>query len=225
MKWNSLKFVLVKLCFAAFIGLISFSCQKTNEDLGPIKSNVKSLRVSDVTVNGVNVVTRPVNLSTGIYQSPARGNSSVTLVWQGAFNTTGNLYLGSRSQLRTVIGVPTDEQAHHLIPWDLNTNIVVKYALLDGFHPNDNYNGLAVTAFKDGNSGLHANHPQYNAWVLNQLGQFFSFYGTTNLTYRIANSWIQAKLIPRLRAEINSIPSGTTINTYFTNLSNNFIGL
>jgi hypothetical protein len=84
---------------------------------------------------------------------------------------------------------------------------------------------MAVTAFKDGNSGLHANHPKYNAWVLNHLGQFFNLYGTTNLTYRIANSWIQAKLIPNLRGKINAIPSGITINSFFTNLSNDFIGL
>jgi A nuclease family of the HNH/ENDO VII superfamily with conserved AHH len=147
--------------------------------------------------------------------------NSECLTWKKVSNTSNVIGFGDYGLLRTVLGLTsTTAQAHHIIPQKLcNGTIstggyyqhpVVFKAAYDGFNPNDGYNGLSVPSAQH-TPGGHAN---YTAWVEKQLNEYQMSY--SNATYRQANTWLQCKLIPKLRIHLAAaIASGQTLHAYF----------
>jgi hypothetical protein len=134
---------------------------------------------------------------------------------------------GLRTQLRIVLNSaasPTAVQAHHLIPLELcvpeggsSLNAVVQAAAYNGYHCNEAYSAMNVNS-ADKTKGFHSgSHDDYTAWVLNLLTQYnnrFDPSGSKNIgqsgrilfdnlpACQAANEWIQCKLLPRLRIEM-----------------------
>ena len=156
------------------------------------------------------------------------GNTKVVR-WNliGANYTVG---FGEESNLRDIIGCPDDDRAHHIIPsqWTFPSGTagvshpVVQKAALEGFHPNDGYNGVCLP------STQHHNHPKYNDYVKFQLDQYVANGGA--MTPRATNKWLQSKLIKELRKQLAAMPTGAnlpTINNYYIpiNANRTFISL
>ena len=140
------------------------------------------------------------------------------------------LSYGNRGDLNPIIGTSTNLQAHHIIPWGVcngssifTADLIVRQAALAGFHPNDTYNGISLTVYKtsggetgDGN-GVHSNHPQYDEWIKFQLREYQKE-TSDKVDPAKANEWLQCRLIPRLRREMNNL-QGKTLNEYFRDLN------
>jgi hypothetical protein len=100
-------------------------------------------------------------------------NTKVKLVWKVLPN--GTIYFGSnsycRTQLRKVLGlaVGNADQAHHIIPINLQTNRVVQQAAKSGnaFHLNEALNGIPLSTAV--HSGSHGNYDAKIAALLNVL--------------------------------------------------------
>jgi len=88
----------------------------------------------------------------------------------------GMIHFGSRSQLKTVIKPAANHQAHHIIPWQWKQHDVVQQVAKNGdpFHMNDVLNGIPM--HKDVHNG---SHPNYNAYVQDQLNDILSQAGGT----------------------------------------------
>jgi hypothetical protein len=132
-----------------------------------------------------------------------------------------------RDQLRIILSSTSDVQAHHLIPLEFcvpegggsDLHPVVQAAAYNGYHPNESYSAMNINS-TDRAKGYHiGSHPNYSAWVLNLLDQYQIRYtpngaATVNQPGRKlfdnlpacqnANGWIQCKLIPRLKKEIDN---------------------
>ena len=81
-----------------------------------------------------------------------------------------NVSRGTASQnLRRALGTPKDQQAHHLIPWQLRTHKLVKYAAEVGFNINGKMNGLSMAVH--GNTKAHR---AYNAIILRHLNRVYN---------------------------------------------------
>ena len=161
------------------------------------------------------------------------GNSSVTVRW--TTDAANNMTFSSTQPLNVIIGCNSaTDQAHDIIPLKatdeandgINLHPVLKAAALNGFNPQDSYNGVCAPI------GIHANHPAYNTWVIDQLN-FYAAGRTVDFTNigscNDANIWVQCKFIPYLRTKINAaIAANTKINDYFKpttgNLPTTFIG-
>jgi hypothetical protein len=131
-----------------------------------------------------------------------------------------------RDQLRIILSSTSDVQAHHLIPLEFcvpetgsDIHPVVQAAAYNGYHTNESYSAMNINS-KDRAKGYHiGSHPNYSAWVVNLLNQYQTRYtpngtATVNQSGRKlfdnlpacqnANGWIQCKLLPRLKAEIDA---------------------
>jgi hypothetical protein len=75
---------------------------------------------------------------------------------------------GLQSDLRKVLDIESGQEAHHLIPWKLRNEPIVQKASEAGFHMNEAYNGLAMTA-----PHHIGGHPEYTATVLKKLKQLY----------------------------------------------------
>ena len=164
--------------------------------------------------------------------SPAAAN--VRVYWYT--DASNNMTFSSTKPLNVIIGCNSStSQAHHIIPLKatdeandgINLHDVLKAAALNGFNPQDAYNGICAPI------GIHANHPQYNTWVINQLNLYLTQGRSVDFTNigscNAANVWVQCKLIPSLKDKINkAIAANISINEYFRltngNVTNTFIG-
>lgn len=159
----------------------------------------------------------------------AVGGNTRTVRWsQGGAGFT--IAFGNESNLRSIIGCQTDDQAHHIIPsqWTFATgsggasHAVIQQAALDGFHPNDGYNGICLPTTQ------HHNHPQYNDYVQFQLNQYVA--RGNLMTPAATNKWLQCRLIKELVKQLNAMPTGAnlpTINDYYRTINANrtYIGI
>jgi hypothetical protein len=159
--------------------------------------------------------------------------STVCVQWKPE---AGTIRFSAFSDLRTILNITsTTIQAHHLIPERLCNAFgpttgyylhpVVAKAARDGYHPCDGYSGIAVA------SALHTpgGHQNYTNWVEFQLkaynGQIPGITGNPSATNATANTWIQCKLIPKLRTEVNNaIALNQTLHAYFGTLPQVYIG-
>ncbi len=112
-------------------------------------------------------------------------------------------------KLRRVIGLPVttidSREAHHIIPMQHWGHLVVRIAGLNGFHPTQGFNGIPLSVYRRGGTGLHANHPAYNTWIKFQLDEFQRRNDISKATHRyLCNSWVQCRLIPEAIKIINS---------------------
>lgn len=72
-----------------------------------------------------------------------------------------------RGQLAKVITVPPGKHAHHIIPWNKRTDVLVQHAAKgDNLHMNDFNNGIAIENWRN-----QPNHPIYDNQVQNSLNQ------------------------------------------------------
>ena len=87
---------------------------------------------------------------------------------------------GNRSDLRTVLNITnTNNEAHHIIPWDFRQLPIVQKAAESAnkpYHMNHFKNGKELEKFRfDTNpNGVHANHPQYNEAVEAKMEQLWN---------------------------------------------------
>ena len=101
-------------------------------------------------------------------------------------------------------------QAHHVIPTELlKKNSVVQDAVAAGYKFNDEVNGIAIKALKDG--GQHASHPSYTANVLARIERWAK--KNPDYTPEQAKAFI-TKLSKELKdlLERESIQGGTKVN-------------
>ena len=84
---------------------------------------------------------------------------------------------GDRSQLRTILKTPSGQQAHHIIPWELQNHPVIQAAAdvkLDAFHMNELLNGISLPTTLGGLPKHLGSHPYYSARVAAALDQIES---------------------------------------------------
>lgn len=233
------------LLFLLFTLFFITACKKT--ETTNLDTDDTYLQQVDVTANDGGLVTRStatavirpslikqVGVAGRTIEYLCSGNSSVMVRW--TTDAANNITFSSTKPLNVIIGCNSaTEQAHHIIPLkatdEVNDGIdlhpVLRAAALYGFNPQDAYNGICAPL------GIHANHPQYNAWVISQLN-FYTSSGRTvdfsnDASCNNANIWVQCKLIPYLRTKINAaIAANTKINDYFRPTAGNvpatFIG-
>lgn len=99
--------------------------------------------------------------------------TKVQLTWKVLLD--GTIYFGSnstcRAQLRRVLGLAVGNlnQAHHIIPLNLQTNLIVQKAAKSGnaFHLNEALNGIPLSTAV--HNGSHAN---YDGLILQKLESF-----------------------------------------------------
>lgn len=116
---------------------------------------------------------------------------------------TDIISFGSRSQLKTIIKPASGNQAHHIIPWQWRENPVVQQAAKSGtnpFHMNDHLNGIPL-----GTARHNGSHPNYNAYVNNELQTILQNYGG-NINPTDALNEITA-LTTNIRNVINANPN------------------
>jgi hypothetical protein len=112
--------------------------------------------------------------------------------------------------LRNNIGAQPGEQAHHLIPNELQSHDFVKQATAGGWSQHAGYNGMALpdnaAAAVNGpyHNGPHRNYTQTVRGHLNQLQ-------TQNLSPSQAFQELQ-NLAGQMKTHINNLPSGSRIN-------------
>jgi hypothetical protein len=233
------------LLFLLFTLLFVTACKKAETtNLGTDDTYLQQVNVSVNngelgTRSAATAVTRPslikqVGSPNRTIEYLCSGNSSVMVRW--TTDAANNMTFSSTKPLNVIIGCNSaTDQAHHIIPLKatdeandgIDLHLVLRAAALYGFNPQDAYNGICSPL------GIHANHPQYNAWVISQLNFYTSSGRTVDLTNDAscnnANIWVQCKLIPYLRGKINAaIAANTKINDYFRPTAGNvpatFIG-
>jgi hypothetical protein len=122
----------------------------------------------------------------------------------------GNITFGSRTMLRKVLNI-TDplKEAHHIIPWAKSDNILLQKAAEGGFHMNHMVNGISLPKLTANNpTGVHANHPQYDIRIIQQLGYKLNSLGgnITNITPLQASQAVE-EVIEYVRTIIAANPT------------------
>jgi len=133
-------------------------------------------------------------------------STKVKLVWK---NVGGTIIFGYRGQLRKVLGMGSmavdARQAHHLIPWNLQTNPVVQKAAKSGsaFHMNEALNGIPLSTAV--HSGSHGN---YDGKIAQKLNDFINL--NPNATPSECYTKV-TQIIQQIRTAIQNNP-GVPIN-------------
>lgn len=227
------------LFFLLFTLLFVTACKKaetTNLDTDDTYLQQVNVTVNNGelgTRNAATAVIRPslitqVGVANRTIEYLCSGNSSVKVRW--TTDAANAMTFTSTQPFNVILGCNSASQrAHHLVPLQtvdeestIGLHPVLRAAALNGFHPQDSYNGICIP------TAVHANHPQYNNWVVAQLNTYAGS-NTVDLTNigscNKANVWVQCKLIPELRRLVNlAVSSNTVINEYFRNLPVTNIG-
>lgn len=114
-----------------------------------------------------------------------------------------------RGQLRKILNLSPGDGfiAHHIIPLDKVNNPLAQAAAKykAAFHPNEFYNGIALT------STVHTgSHQAYSELVERRMDEIYNAFGGINITPQKAHEEIQ-NLMKRIRTAIDSNPT-TNIN-------------
>lgn len=151
---------------------------------------------------------------TGLNYVESKLPSGQTLKWLK--DATGKItFGGNQADLAKWVVTQANEQAHHIITWTKGGgHKLTLLAAKAGFHLNDPFNGIALVA-RIGGEGIHANHPNYDKYMLKLLDQEYS----STMSADDAMEAINERIIPKLLDHINIAKSqNKSLNEYFLTL-------
>jgi hypothetical protein len=148
---------------------------------------------------------------------------------------------GSRNFLRRAMNLTHGVEAHHVVPWELRYHEIVQAAGRAGFDLNDPINGFSLTRLQltkmplefdlaqagqaaldkvvyiEIPSGVHANHPAYNFYIVKWLETFTEkLGGIDNIDPLVARELLENTIIPTLDEDLAlCISRDLNVNSFF----------
>lgn len=175
---------------------------------------------------------------------PLAGEATTASKWSVKYGEALVLFGGDRNLLGKTMGLSEGLNAHHIIPWELRYHELVQAAGRAGFDLNDVINGYTLTHLKKRDtqvvelvmdagkvamekettifmrSGVHANHPAYNFYVVKLLESFTEdLGGIDNIDPLVARELLEKNIIPVLEKNLERILEiDISVNTFFKDL-------